>query len=311
MSMIDLSTVAPPDVVQPLDFEAVLLQIKADLLARLPGVADVLELESEPLTKLLQVMAYREVLLRQRVNEAARAVMLAYAVGSDLEQMGSNYGVVRLPGETDTRLRHRVQQAFNRLAAAGPAQAYRQHALGVSADVRDVQVFSEAPGRVTVSVLAPQLVAVADTDAADITAGIALFGVSATPGKTYVPEPNDGPLLRAVAAALGAEDVRPLTDHVVVRAPRLITYNVAAVLQTLPGPDPSLVLSRRRDALHSYLTSCQTQGCDVTRAGIIAALFETAIKDVQLAQPPANIAVGPGEIAVCIGVSLTTQAVNA
>lgn len=58
-------------------------------------------------------------LLRQRVNEAARAVMVAYAVGGDLEQIGANYGVGRLPGETDTRLRHRVQRAFNRLAAAG------------------------------------------------------------------------------------------------------------------------------------------------------------------------------------------------
>ena len=311
MSMIDLSTVAPPDVVHPLDFEAVLLQIKAELVSRLPEAADVLELESEPLTKLLEVMAYREVLLRQRVNEAARAVMLAYAVGTDLEQLGSNYGVVRLPGETDNRLRHRVQQAFNRLAAAGPSQAYRQHAMGVSADVRDVQVFSEAPGRVTVSVLAPQLVAIGDTDATSVAAGIALFGESQVNGKAYVPEPNDGPLLRAVAAALSAEDVRPLTDHVVVRAPRLITYTVAAVLETLPGPDPALVLSRRRDALNAYLRSCQTQGCDVTRAAITAALVETAIKDVQLDQPAANVVAGPGEIAVCIGVSLTTRATDA
>ena len=81
MSMIDLSTVTAPQVVEALDFEAIFAQLKAELLARLPGVADVLELESEPITKLLQVMAYREVLLRQRVNEAARAVMVAYAVG--------------------------------------------------------------------------------------------------------------------------------------------------------------------------------------------------------------------------------------
>ena len=75
--MIDMSTVAPPDVVQPIDFEAVLADLKVEMLARLPALADVLELESEPITKLLELMAYREVLLRQRVNEAARAVMVA------------------------------------------------------------------------------------------------------------------------------------------------------------------------------------------------------------------------------------------
>mgnify|MGYP000302425037 CR=1 FL=1 len=156
--MIDMSTVAPPDVVQPLDFEALFSELKAEILARLPELADVLQLESEPITKLLQVMAYREVLLRQRVNEAARSIMLAYAVGSDLDQIGANFDTARLPGESDARFRQRIQQAYNRLAAAGPANAYRQHALAVSADIADVDVFSEAAGRVTVTVLARELV---------------------------------------------------------------------------------------------------------------------------------------------------------
>ncbi len=35
----------------------------------------------EPIVKLLQENAYREVILRQRVNDAAKAVMLAYSTG--------------------------------------------------------------------------------------------------------------------------------------------------------------------------------------------------------------------------------------
>ena len=42
-------------------------------------VAAALTLESEPMNALLQENAEREILLRQRVNDAARAVMLAYA----------------------------------------------------------------------------------------------------------------------------------------------------------------------------------------------------------------------------------------
>ena len=286
MSMIDLSTVAAPDVVQPIDFEAVLAAIKAELLARLPSVADVLDLESEPLVKLMQVMAYREVLLRQRVNEAARALMLAYAVGGDLEQLGANYGIARLSGEADARLRHRVQLAYNRLAAAGPAEAYRQHALGVSADIRDVQVFSEAPGRVTVSVLALARVPAAEASPDQAAAGQALFGASTVPGMVNTIQPNGGPLLLQVLAALNAENVRPLTDHVVVRA-------------------------RRNAALLAYLRSCQTQGTDVTRAGITAALVEPAVKDVRLAAPLDNVVTGAGELAVCIGAAVSIEAVHA
>ncbi|MGV5943123.1 baseplate assembly protein, partial [Escherichia coli] len=60
------------------------------------AVIRTLELESEPVTKLLQENAYRELLLRQRINEAAQAVMVAYAMGGDLDQIAANYNVKRL-----------------------------------------------------------------------------------------------------------------------------------------------------------------------------------------------------------------------
>lgn len=311
VAMIDLSTVTAPQVVEPVAFEDVFATLKAELLARMPSVEDVLDLESEPLVKLMQVMAYRELLLRQRVNEAARAIMLAYAVGGDLEQIGANYDITRLPGESDDRMRSRIQAAYNRLAAAGPAEAYRQHALSVSADIRDVDVFSEAAGRVTVSVLAPTLAQAKDVSPDAAAIGHALFGPTGTVDKVYVVQPNDGPLLAAVLKTLSAEHVRPLTDHVVVRAPRVLAYTVEAVVEVLPGPDPTVVLNRRRADLQAYVSACHVQGTDVTRAGITAALVETAVKDVRLAKPTANIVAGPGEIAVCTGITITSEVVRA
>ena len=311
MSMIDLSTLAPPDVVENLDFEAVLDSLKAELIARLPSVEGVLGLESEPLVKLLQVAAYREVLLRQRVNEAARSVMVAYAVGTDLDHMGANYGITRLPGETDARLRHRVQQAYNRLAAAGPADAYRQHALGVSAQIIDVDVFSEAPGRVTVSVLAPHDVRVEDASPLQRNVGSVLFGAHKQQDRAYIVQPSEGTILRAVLDVLNADHVRPLTDHVVVRAPRILPYSIDATIEVLPGPDPALVLSRRKAALRSYVVACQTHRVDVTRAGITSALFEGAVKDVRLLWPQENIVSGPGDLAVCTSLEVSAEAINA
>jgi phage-related baseplate assembly protein len=40
--------------------------------------------------KLLQENAYREVIWRQRVNEAAQAVTLAYSAGRDLDVVAGN-----------------------------------------------------------------------------------------------------------------------------------------------------------------------------------------------------------------------------
>src|SRR5690606_5183639 len=97
-------------------------------------IASVLELESEPLTKLLEENVLRELLLRQRINEGALAVMLAFSSGSDLDQLVANFELERLvidagdatavppvaaTYESDEDLRLRAQQAFEGLSVAG------------------------------------------------------------------------------------------------------------------------------------------------------------------------------------------------
>ncbi len=85
MAVIDLSQLPAPDVVETLDFEAILAERKATLISLYPedeqeAVARTLTLESDPLVKYLEENAYREVILRQRINEAAKAGMVAYAI---------------------------------------------------------------------------------------------------------------------------------------------------------------------------------------------------------------------------------------
>ena len=55
-----------------------------------------LEQESDPTARQLQIVAYREMLIRQRTNDASLAVMLAYAKGADLDQIGARFNVSRL-----------------------------------------------------------------------------------------------------------------------------------------------------------------------------------------------------------------------
>ena len=98
---IDLSLLPAPQIVQQIDYEQILAERKAYAVSLWPPeeqaeIAARLNLESEPLTKLLEENAYRETLWRQRVNESALAVLLPYAKGADLEQIGARFGVERL-----------------------------------------------------------------------------------------------------------------------------------------------------------------------------------------------------------------------
>ncbi|KAB8305384.1 baseplate assembly protein, partial [Rouxiella chamberiensis] len=66
MATIDLSQLPAPDVVEVLDYETLLAERKATLVSLYPedqqaAIARTLTLESEPIVKLLEENAYREV----------------------------------------------------------------------------------------------------------------------------------------------------------------------------------------------------------------------------------------------------------
>lgn len=73
--IIDLSQLPEPEVIENLDFETIYQQLLGDFREAMAGEWTA-EVESDPVLKLLQLAAYRELLLRARINDAARAVML-------------------------------------------------------------------------------------------------------------------------------------------------------------------------------------------------------------------------------------------
>lgn len=107
---IDFSRLAQPQMIESLNYEAILADRKAALIARFnideqDGIRAILDRESEPLTKFVEENAYRELVLRSRINTAARACLLAYATGSDLDHIAANFNVKRLiatPATKDT-----------------------------------------------------------------------------------------------------------------------------------------------------------------------------------------------------------------
>lgn len=292
---IDLAQLPAPDVVEPVDFEAILSAMVADLQSRDPDFSALVE--SDPAYKILEVAAYRETLLRQRVNEAAKSVMLAYAAGADLDQIAANYNVQRLvvdPGdadaippvpptlESDDDLRRRVQLSFEGFSTAGPTGAYIFHALGADPDVLDAAVASPAPGDVVVTILSRQ--------------------GDGTPSAA---------VLAAVEAVLSADDIRPLTDKVTVQAATIVDYTVAATLTLYEGPDATVVKTAAEAALQGYVDEQRRLGRDVTLSGLYAALHQNGVQNVSLASPAEDVVIAPDEASHCTGISVTIGGTDA
>lgn len=296
MSLIDLSKLPAPTVVESLDFETILANNKQLLVSLYPteeqaDIAQVLALESEPLTKLLQVFSYRELLLRARVNDAAKAVMLSYATKTDLDQIGANFKVGRLlisaadttvvppvdaVYEDDDDFRRRIQLAWDSLSVAGPVSAYKFHALSADARVLDVGVTSPEPCKVSVAILSREGDGTASPD-----------------------------LLAVVSSALSADDTRPLTDQVIVQTAIIHPYTVEATIYVYPGPDSAVVMASARNALDQYTSSVRRIGRDVSRSGLYAALHQPGVQRVELTSPTQDLVLYDDEAAYCQSVTLT------
>jgi phage-related baseplate assembly protein len=295
-SAIDLSLLPVPGIIETLDFEVILAAMKADLATRAPELAAVLALESEPVVKLLEVCAYREVILRARVNDAVKGVLLATATGSDLDNLAALFGVLRLvisPGdalatppvapvlESDSELRRRTQLALEGFSTAGPSGAYVFHALTAAGDVLDASATSPAAGQVMVSVLSRT--------------GSGAAGA---------------PLLATVLAALSAEDVRPLCDAVTVQSAAIVNYAITATLFFYAGPDSTVVLAAAQAAAAAYAAAQHRLGRDVTLSGLYAALHQPGVQRVVLAAPTATITISPVQASWCTAITLTNGGVD-
>lgn len=252
----DLAGLAAPQVLETLRFEDLFAAHLTDFRSRYPQYSALLA--SDPAIKLIEVAAYRELLLRSRINEAARANLLAFAAGSDLEHLGAFYGVTRLPQEEDEPLRRRIRARIMGFANAGGAAHYRYWALSASQDVADVAVDSPGPGRVRISVL------------------------PAGHGEV-VPES----LIEAVRATVLRDDVRVLTDTVEVVPVSLVPVTVSARIWLYPDT-PLAVFDGLAGQVRQELAQAAVLGWDLTRSWVVARLQRPGVHKVELGHPVAD-----------------------
>ncbi|ODS24451.1 hypothetical protein AB835_03895 [Candidatus Endobugula sertula] len=272
---IDLSKLPPPSIVEKLDYETLLAATKTELQSLAPELAVNGLPESDPISKLLQIVAYREMHLRQRINEAARGVMLATASGSNLDNLAALVNIIRLqtdPGdpnasppvpptyEDDERLRTRTQLAFEGFSTAGPKGAYIFHALSASALVKDVSVYSESPGIVDVRILSKK-------------------------GNGHA----SSNLVDTVNTTLNDDKIRPITDQVRVNSAEIVPFTVNASLQMFSGVGAQDVLNAAKTVVQSFLNQHHGIGVDITRAGLFAAFYQPGVQNVELHQPATDL----------------------
>jgi phage-related baseplate assembly protein len=285
---VDLTQLPAPQLIDTISYEAILAELKAWVLMKWAEVRvarpdlpplETLTLETEPITIILEALAGREVILRALVNDKARAVLLAFAVGADLEHIAALFGVTRMiengVAESDDRLRRRVQLAPEAFSVAGPAGAYEFHALTQSLAIADAHAFSPADGRVTV----------------------ALAGVNGA-------EVSDD-VIAAVVKRYDRDDLVPLTDQVSVIRPERVFYDVTANLLVSRGPDPELIKVVASASLRSYAAERYRIARETYRVGITAALKVGGVDNVILTTP-GDIDCSDSQVAVLRDVNLTT-----
>lgn len=283
---VDLSRLPSPDVVEALSFETIFAEMIADLVLRDSTFTALVE--SDPSYKVLQVCAFREVLLRQRVNDAARRNMLAFAEEADLEHLGALLGVFRLtidPGdealgiaptkESDPEFRRRITLAPEGYSCAGSEGAYVFHALSAHPQVKDASAYSPMPGVVIVTVLSRLGDGTADAD-----------------------------ILAAVTTKLSAKKVRPLTDNTSVQSATIDGFAIEAIIYTYEGPASNVVLAAALTQLNKYLEESRFLGRDITRIGIGAALKVPGVQNIDLISPAADIVLDRTQAASCTGINI-------
>lgn len=268
MSGLDLSALPAPEVLEPLDFEDTYEEGLAVFRGSM-GENWTATLESDPVTKVLEVGAYIKLGNRARVNDAAKALLLAHAIGSDLDQIGANYNLKRLVIQAEDRLavppvpeikekddpfRERIQLAFEGLTTAGPRNSYIFHARNASGLVMDATAESPSPCAVTVTVLSSEGEGVASPE-----------------------------LLATVAAGLNDENVRPLTDFVTVQSAEIIHYRIDAILHmNSAGPEGDASLAEATKRLAAWINPRKRLGVEVARSAVDAQVHVAGVARVEL-----------------------------
>ncbi len=302
-TFIDLSRIAAPNVIEPLDYET----LRSNFIDRFrtawasaraadPSLPDydVQMLESDPAIIFGEAWSYERLLDRARVNDAGRAVLAPLARGADLDNVVARWNVQRLAvvdnprlfstnpedWESDSQLLRRYLMAVDR-PSAGSADRYLYEAFTAFPTMQDAVVLGRAvhgrPGDTEIVISGPN-------------------GDNPTTGQ-----------IAAVLAAVTATDVKPEAVSVTVLAATRQTYTLALTLEIPKGPDPNIVIADARTRIEAAIAERLMIGAEVPVWSVAGAAYGPNVIRVSVTSPAADIAADRYTIPVCTGISLTAD----
>jgi len=229
---------------------------------------DVEILEFDPIKINQEVCTYFELLLRDRVNQAARSITLAYAIGTDLDAIASRYpgGVPRLPNESDDRYRRRIWLSPNTLSPHGTAEAYEFWALTAEPLLRDVTAIRSVmhdyyPTILITCLLGPE---------------------------SESPSPTQEQLVR-IRAYISSLSRQGLTDVISVNPPKIRETAYKLNVYLFPGTSPDQALAKIKVNLEKLVLDQYWLGHDHTHTAIHASCAFSGVHHVEIVEPFTDI----------------------
>lgn len=271
---------------------------------------DVGNLEFDPIRINQELNAYFELLVRDRVNQAARSVTLAYAVGSDLDAIGSRYpyGVTRLPGETDDAYRTRLWLSPSILSLSGPGQAtfesYVFWAMSAPMPAGEATIKCAAafttPG--TGNVYIPIMSAAMTTTR--------LFPKATTPKASAMMVASPRPTANQISAVYqyiteSGTARKGLTDVINVITPKITDVALDIQVWLFPGVDKATLMGEIDEALAGLIQALRWLGADLTMLSLQGALAQAGVYNTKIVSPAADVLVDTAGVINVTSVNVT------
>lgn len=243
---LDISQLAPPTIVRPYDWDGDIAGFVQDLSTRLPAWRGVFE--SDSFLKICESWATRLTLKDAQHNRDARAMLLAFTTGADLDHIATTYfrtqrPVIRQATATEPEILMGDDE-YRALAQLAPEATsdfgltpggYVYKVRTEFADrIKDVRTINRGNGRIEMRVLGRD-------------------------GDGIVPPAT----LAEIAAAFAPEGASQSTDVLSVFSAEVPVLEAAVTLVMPVGPDPAPVVAAARTALEALSSSLHKLGATV------------------------------------------------
>ncbi|EPX9189848.1 baseplate J/gp47 family protein [Pseudomonas aeruginosa] len=329
MSMLipGLNQLAEPEIVKVEQFEPLLAEFKAEVLAYVAArdpekaarLEETLANDSELLTMALEAFTVRLQTHERKYNARIKQMLAWWAEGSNLDARLADMGLERrtiaegdpnafppisaeLETDDDARIRYYLAP---HAPAAGSRLQYRREAMTLG-ERAAVSVDSPEAGKVVVT-----YTFVADANAAKVKDANGRQTALGEVTVTQLSREGDGTpsaaLLAATRAHFARDDVRPETDKVIVQAAEILPYRIRAVVYINTGPDTQLTKANAEQALAAYAAERHRLEGYVDPSRIDYVLHAAGAERLQLLEPLAPIECAAHQAPYCTAIDVEVR----